>query len=473
MKKDKSYLFKEAPVNVAIMAMVIPSVVAGALNMLNVITDTFFLGTFADPANAVSAQAATSSTLPIILLMQAFSFMLAIGTAITVSVFLGENKREKIQQYMSNSFVFGWILYVAFLAIFIPLSKIMLPILTGASSGIVYDNASTYAMIMIIGFPTVIFTQLSSQTIRAEGQAALIMKLSVIQILINCVINFILIADVSPISFYGTNYEAAGAALATIISQAFMAIVLMSVLFNKEKSNFYIDLKKTKFEKEWIGIFKNGAPQFLVNVFFVIGTSIIALMAVKLAPTPGSPLLTNASGITVKLVMMVFLLVNGAIQGIQGFFAFQYGANDLKRLVEGMKYVQKLAIKSGIGLALTFLIGGGVIANIFSPSDQEVARLVAISLRALAITCLFFPSAHVYFGLFAALGRPDLAMKCSVLRDFILLSGCAIVVPTLFGQIGLMITFPFSLLLGSLIILGVGKKNIDNIREKYKTEMAT
>lgn len=479
MNTDKEYLFKEAPVKEGLLAMILPSLVAGALNMVNVITDTFFLGNFAEPSQAVAAQAATSSSMPVVLLMNAFSFMLAIGTAITVSHFLGQGKNEKIQQYMANTFVFGWILYVAFVIVMVPVSQLMLPILTGTTEGLVYTNANSYLLIMILGFPTLIFTQISSQTIRAEGQAKLIMQMSIIQLLINCVGNYLLIADVTPFSFYGTGYEAAGSAIATILSQAFMTIVLMRVLFNKEKSNFYIDLKKVKFEKEWLKVFKNGAPQFLVNIFFAIGTTVIAVMAVKLAPEPGSPLMTNASGITVKLVMMVFLLTNGAIQGIQGFFAYQYGAKDFKRLIDGMNYVQNLAIKASAVLFAIFMIGGGVIAHIFSPADQEVAAFVAISLRALAITCIFFPMGHVYFGLFASLGRPDLAMKLAFLRDFVLLSGCAILIPTLLynisglyiGEIGLMITFPFSLLLGSLVIILVGRKNINNIKAEYKSEL--
>lgn len=480
MNTDKEYLFKEAPVKEGLLAMIIPSLVAGALNMINVITDTFFLGNFAQPDQAVAAQAATSSSMPVILLMNAFSFMLAIGTAITVSHFLGQGKREKIQQYMANTFVFGWILYIAFVVVMVPISQMMLPILTGASKGdLVYTNADSYLLIMILGFPTLIFTQISSQTIRAEGQAKLIMRMSVIQLLINCVGNYLLIADVTPFSFYGTGYEAAGSAIATILSQAFMTIVLMRVLFNEEKSNFYIKLSNFKFEKEWFKIFKNGAPQFLVNVFFAVGTTVIAVMAVKLAPEPGSPIMTNASGITVKLVMMVFLLTNGAIQGIQGFFAYQYGAKDFKRLIDGMNYVQSLAVKSSIGLFIVFFLGAGVIAHIFSPADQVVADFVTVSLRALAFTCLLFPVGHVYFGLFASLGRPDLAMKLAFLRDFVLLSGCAIVVPSILyaigglhlGEIGLMITFPFSLLVGSVVIILVGRKNINNMKSEYNVEL--
>ncbi len=481
MEKNKEYLFKEAPVNKALIAMIVPSLVAGALNMINVITDTFFLGTFAAPNSAVDAQAATSSSMPVILLMNAFSFMLAIGTAVSVSQYLGRGDKEKVQQYMANTFVFGWILYVGFLIVMLPLSQALVPFLTGTTEGVVFDNANTYLLIMIIGFPTLIFTQISSQTIRAEGQAKLIMKLSVIQVLINCVGNFFLIAEVSPISFYGTNFEAAGSAIATIASQAFMTIVLMSVLFNKEKSNFYIKLKNVKFTKDWLIVFKNGTPQFLANIFFALGTGIIAYMAVRLAfVEPGQEaIMTNASGITVKLVMMVFLLTNGAVQGIQGFFAYQYGANDYSRLITGMDYVKKLARNAGIVLFFIFLLGGGVIATIFSPQDELVASLVTTSLRVFAFTCLIFPLAHTYFGLFASLGRPDLAIRSSVLRDLILLSGCAIVIPTVLnavsglsaGQLGLMITFPISLALGSATIILIGNKNINSIKSGYEDKV--
>ncbi|MBL0701518.1 MAG: hypothetical protein JJV90_00195, partial [Spiroplasma sp.] len=449
---DREYLLKEEKVKTAILAMIIPSIVAGGINMLNIIIDTYFLGNFA--ADSLNSQAATATSMSMVLLMNGFCFMLAIGTAVLVSKMLGENKKEKISQYMANSFVAGWVIYIMLLVVFLPLLPTIVEILTGASGdNPFYVNSLVYMKIMIIGFPTLIFTQLSSQTIRAEGQANLIVRLSIVQVIINSIINFVLISDTFPmISFHGGPYEAAGAAIATVLSQGYMTIMLMRVLFNKNKTNFLIELPKLKFEKAWFAVFRNGFPQFLASVFFAIGIMIISISAVNLSHELGrvgdeAAILSNASGITVKLVMMVFLLINGAIQGIQGFFSYQYGARQFDRLIEGLKYVRVLALGTGITLFFVFFFFSTQIAGIFT-SDIVVIELVDLSLKALGITCLLFPTAHMYFGLFAALGKPRLAMLCTIIRDFILLSGCAYLIPKYFGESGLMITMQFSLLVG-------------------------
>ncbi len=460
--QKRTNLLKNEKVPKALTIMVIPSIMASIINQLNIVMDTYFLGNFAKYPTA--SQTATATSMTILLLMTALSVMLAIGTAITTSQLLGRNKKAKVEQYMANSFVYTWILYTVLLIILLPLLPSFVSLLTGGSSGdLVYDNSLIYSQILLVGFPTVILAQLSAQTIRAEGQATLIVKMSIIQIIINAIINYILISDTFPaISFFGTNYEAAGAAIATIISQAFMAFMLMRVLFNREKTNYYINLKNLHFEKKWLQVFKNGLPQFVANTFFAIGTFLISLSIALLSIREGYSIeesvnLQAASGITVRIIMMVFLLVNGGIQGIQGFVAYQYGANNKIRLKESMTIIRKSAFVTGIIFFFIVFLGAERIAQIFT-SNQEVIDYVALSLRFFGLTVLFFPSAHALFGLAAALGKPKIAIIFTVIRDGILFSSCAIVLPLIFSEIGVMITMPTSLLIGSIFIIIFGHK---------------
>ncbi len=464
---NKEYILKEESVKKALKIMVIPSVIAGAINQLNVIIDTYFLGNFA--ANPTDAQTATSTSMTIVMLMNALSIMVAIGTAVSCSQLLGKNKKEKVQNYMANSFMYGWLLYGALLIVLLPLLPWFVGLLTSGQSGdLVFDNSIWYTRILLIGFPTIIFVQLSSQTIRAEGQSALIVKMASIQVVINIVINYVLISDTFPtISFYGTNFEAAGAAIATIISQAVMAIVLMKVLFNKNKSNYYIKLKNFKFNKEWLEVFKNGAPQFVANIFFAIGTFLIAFSITLVAKRQGYDLMQSvqlqaASGINVRIGMMMFLLINGGIQGVQGFVAYQYGSNSKERLKESLELIKRSAFIIGIILFLVFFFGASFIAKIFS-ADEVVIKLVTLANRAFALTILFFPMAHSMFGLFASVGRPKLAVICTVIRDGILLSGFAIILPLLFNEIGVMLIMSSSLLIGSLFIIIAGQNVLKKI----------
>ncbi len=464
---NKEYILKEESVKKALTIMVIPSVIAGAINQLNVIIDTYFLGNFA--ASPTDAQTATSTSMTVVMLMNALSIMVAIGTAVSCSQLLGKNMRDKVQRYMANSFVYGWILYTVLLLILLPTLPWFVGLLTGGSAGdLVYDNSIWYTRILLIGFPTIIFVQLSSQTIRAEGQSALIVKMAAIQVVINIIINFLLISDTIPaISFYGTNFEAAGAAIATIISQFVMAIVLMAVLFNKEKTNYYINLKNFKFCKEWLEVFKNGAPQFVANIFFAIGTFLIAFSITLVAKRLDYDLVQSvqlqaASGINVRIGMMMFLLINGGIQGIQGFVAYQYGSNAKERLRESLLIIKRTAFIVGIVLFLVFFFGASYIAQIFS-TDEVVVKLVTLANRAFAVTTLFFPMAHSMFGLFASVGRPKLAVICTVIRDGILLSGFAILLPLLFDEIGVMLIMSSSLLIGSVFIIFAGQNVLKKI----------
>ena len=94
-EEDKEYLLKKEKVGTALQAMVVPAMIAAAVNQLNVIIDTFFLGNYAAAETSTAAQIATSNAMTIIFLMNALSFMVAIGTAIFVTQKIGMGQKEK------------------------------------------------------------------------------------------------------------------------------------------------------------------------------------------------------------------------------------------------------------------------------------------------------------------------------------------------------------------------------------------
>ncbi len=77
----------------------------------------------------------------------------------------------------------------------------------------------------------------------------------------------------------------------------------------------------------------------------------------------------------------------------------------------------------------------------------------------------FFPLAHHFFGLFAAVGKQKLAVRCTILRDGVLFSGFAVILPLMFGVNGVMLILPTSLLIGSLVILTLGLKTLKELKE--------
>ncbi len=471
--QDREYLLREEAVKKAMITMIIPSILAGVLNQFNIILDTYFLGNFA--YYPVASQTATATVMPLVFIMNAISFMLCIGTAVCVSRLLGKGDRKNVQRYMANAFAAGWIVYFIILISGILFIPSFVSLLTGAESGSpVYDNSYIYSIVFVVGYPTVVFQMLASQTLRAEGRSQLIVRLSIIQVIINAIVNYVLISDAFPsISFYGSNYEAAGAAIATIISQAVMAVMLYTQLFSEKKSSFYIKFKNTKFDKVWfIDVTKNGLPQFFASSLFAVGTFLTSLSIINLAnridlTMEQSVGLQAASGITVRVVLMMFLLINGIVQGIQGFISYQYGAGNKERLVEGINFVKSLGIKLGIFFSLFFLIFARQIAGVFS-SDPIVLDLVTMSFRVFGVTMAFFPLAHHFFGLFASVGKQDLAVKCTFLRDGLLFSGLAVALPLLFDVNGVMLILPVSLLIGSLIILTLGLKIVNELNKNLK-----
>ena len=211
-----------APLGRLIFSLAIPAVIAQLINVVYNLVDRIYIGHIPD----VGAQALTGLglSLPVILLIQAFSALAGMGGAPQASIQLGKGDRNAAEKILGNS-VTMLIVFTVILTAGLYLFKTPLLYLFGASdSTIVF--AEDYLNIYLVGTVFVMAYQGLNMYISCQGFA----KTAMFSVLIGAVLNI----GLDPLFIFGLHMGIKGAALATILSQAVSAVWVVTFLLGKK-----------------------------------------------------------------------------------------------------------------------------------------------------------------------------------------------------------------------------------------------
>ena len=211
-----------------LMRFSIPAVIGMMVQALYNVVDRVYIGR----AVGSIGIAATTVSMPMMMLGFAFGVMIGIGATALVSIKLGEQREDQAEEIVGNSVVlllFLSILFVVLGLLFLsPALKIF-----GATDTIL-PYASSYMRIIILGW---LFQKIGfglNNFIRGEGNP----KIAMLTMIIGAVLNMVL----DPIFIFGLNWGLEGAAIATVISQAVSTLWVLYYFFGK-KSTLKIRVK--------------------------------------------------------------------------------------------------------------------------------------------------------------------------------------------------------------------------------------
>ncbi len=230
-------------------------------------------------------------------------------------------------------------------------------------------------------------------------------------VLIACCINILL-----DLLFVGVfRMATAGAALATIISQA--SSFLFSILYMKytkkhklpfclSKQNFYE--KGTIIRILSIG-FPISAQDFQVNVSFLIITSIVNRLGV----------VASASvGISEKLFIFLALVPMSFMSALSAFVAQNVGANNITRATKAFFIASKISFFCGFLVFLMTFFCGDLLALLFT-KDPEVIAATALYLKGCSFEYLMTAFIFCFLGYFNGRGRTKFALIQGIITAFL------------------------------------------------------
>ncbi|KAH0981546.1 hypothetical protein GBA52_008723 [Prunus armeniaca] len=286
---------------------------------------------------------------------------------------MSTNKKEKIKKQKrhiasaSTALIFGTILGLL-QAIFIIFStKVLLGVMGVKSDSPMLAPAQKYLKIRSIGAPAVLLTLAMQGIFRGFKDT----KTPLYVIVVGYGVNIAL----DPLLIFVCGLGIRGAALAHVLSQYLMALVLFIILTKK------IDLLPPSIKDLQFGRFLRNGTLLLARVVAVtFCVTLAASLAAREGPTPMAAFQT-----CLQVWLTSSLLADGLAVAGQAILACAFAEKDYKKAIATATRVLQMSFILGVGL--TFVVGIGLYfgAGIFS-RDVNVLHLIRIGLPFVAAT---------------------------------------------------------------------------------------
>ena len=187
-------------------------------------------------------------------------------------------------------------------------------------------------------------------------------------------------------------------------------------------------------------------PQFMMNM----AACLVVLLINHGLVRHGGDLAVGAYGIVNRLVFVMVMIVIGFNQAMQPIAGYNYGANQMPRVMQAFKLTVIAATMVTTTAFLVFMIGADYVVRAFT-TDSRLAQLSADGLR---IVVLVFPIVGlqmVVSNYFQSIGKPGKSIILSMSRQVLVLIPSLLILPQFMGVAGVWWSMPLSDFLSTML----------------------
>ena len=429
----------------------VPAIIGMLVNALYNVVDRIFIGNI--PEVGSLAITGVGVTLPITTIILGFCMLVGVGATTTISIKLGQGKRDEAEKVIGNSITLSIIIAIILTIVGIVFGNFILTKFGASESTLQYAKSYIYIILLGTVFNMVAFTL--NNTIRGDGNP----KLAAIIMIIGCLTNIVL--DALFIFIFSMGIQ--GAAIATIISQLITALIGLKY-YVSGKSNLRLKKSNLKLNKDiLLKILAIGASPFAMQM----AASLVQVIANNVLRTFGTDIAIGAMATISSVSLMCLMPIFGINQGAQPIIGFNYGANQEKRAQEAYKLS---LIVATIILVIAFVIVQSFPEAIIGIFNKD-PKFMDISVRGLRVYLLMLPIVGISItgtNYIQSIGEAKTAMILSLLRQVILLIPFIVILPRVFnlGLNGVWIAQPLSDLIASSLTGVILLKHMRKKEEK-------
>ena len=434
------------PLGKLIISMALPSVAAQLVNVIYNMVDRIYIGHI--PGAGAQALTGLGISLPVILLIQAFSSLAGMGGAPQASIQLGRGDRDRAEKILGNSVAMLAAFAVVLTAGFY-LFKTPLLYLFGASDAtIIY--AQDYLNIYLAGTVFVMAYQGLNMYISCQGHA----RTAMVSVLIGAVLNI----GLDPLFIFGLGMGIQGAALATIISQGVSAVWVVSFLLSK-RTGLHIRRKNIRPDGKIIG----AIAALGISPFVMQSTeSLINIVLNSSLRNYGGDLYVGALTIMQSVLQLIVIPVQGFSQGVQPIISYNFGAGKIARVKKTFQTSLSAIWAFGFVFTGIVMVFPGLFSGLFT-SDAQLLRLTEAKMPLFLAGLLIFGIQMTCQSTFMGLGRAKISLFIALWRKVILLIPLALILPRFMGVDGVYWAEPLAdgisaVTAGILFVLTVWRK---------------
>lgn len=401
----KTDLFERMPIPKAVMNLAVPTVISSLVMVIYNLADTYFVGMINDPVQ----NAAVTLAAPVLLAFNAVNNLFGVGSSSMMSRALGQKDYDTV--YKSSAFGFYCALFCGILfSLFYTVFHVPLLGMLGANAETAGATGEYLKWTVTCGAAPAILNVVMAYMVRAEG-ASLHASIGTMS---GCLLNIIL--DPFFIMPWGLNMGAAGAGLATFISNCAACAYFFVLLFVKKGRTYVcIDPKQFGLRKGIIlGVCAVGIPASIQNLLNVTGMTVLN----NFTSAFGSDAVA-AMGISQKINMIPLQIAMGVSQGIMPLVSYNYASGNRRRMKDTIMFTVKLSLSFLTLITLGYYVGAGRLIELFMKNEAIIAYGSRF-LRGLCLTLPFLCMDFIAVGVFQACGMGRKSLVFAILRKIVL-----------------------------------------------------
>ncbi len=416
--------------------LAVPAITAQLVNMLYNIVDRIYIGHI--PEIGSNALTGVGICFPIIILIMAFSSLVAMGGAPQAAIAMGQQNNEKAERILGNCFTSLLIVAAAITAVFLIFGEPILWAFGASENTIGYAN--DYLQIYIIG---TVFVQIAlgmNMFITTQGFA----KTSMLTVVIGAALNIIL----DPVFIFMFNMGVQGAALATIISQGVSAAWVLRFLTGK-RTTLHIKKHCMRISPQiMLPVLALGVSPFIMQsteslLSVVLNTSLLKY---------GGDIAVGAYTVLGSVIQIVNLPMQGLFQGAQPITSYNYGAQKFDRVKKSVRLLTITAVTYGTVFWLALMLVPQVFVGMFT-SDAALTETTVWAMRIFLAGVFAFGFQGSFQNSFLALGQAKVSLLMALLRKIVLLIPLIFIMPVFFENklFGVFIAEPIADILAAIV----------------------
>lgn len=416
MQKGITEQLGTARIGKLMLRLALPAIMAQLVNVLYNIVDRAYIGNI--PVVGADAIAGIGITMPILVLVMAFSSLFGMGGAPLASMRLGAQDKKGAQGILNNCFAMLVILAALITAVSQLFAK---PILMAfGASAVTLPYAMDYLRIYCAGTVFVMITLGMNSFINCQGFSGV----GMMTVLIGAVLNIAL----DPLFIFVFDMGVRGAALATVLSQAVSCVWVLRFMTGK-KTQIRLNFSQMKLQRTTVlRVMGLGLSPFVMQ-----STESLVQIVVNTGLAKYSGDLAVASMTIITSIMLVLNMpLQGLGQGAQPLISYNYGAKNMQRVKKTFRLLITATLSISTVLCLLVILFPGVFVSIFT----QDAGLTELTCRVVRIFIAGYFAMGAQFAVqqtFLSVGQAKISIFIALLRKVILLIPLALVLPRLWG----------------------------------------
>ena len=404
--------FTQGSILKKLIAFMIPVLGALILQAAYGAVDLLVVGRF----GSTSGLSAVSTGSQVLNLVTFVVTQFAMGITVLIARYLGEKRPEQIGSVIGGSAVVFTMIAVGLFIVMVGFAHPISVLMQAPKEAV--ELTSVYVRICGGGIFFIVAYNLLSAIFRGLGDS----KSPLLFVFVACIVN--VIGDLVLVA--GLHMDAAGAALATVISQCVSCIWVVAFLFGKKTvlrlkaKNFFVSPKLI------LPCLALGLATFIMQS----SESVISVCFNSSLLKYGGDIAVGAMTILTSVMQFAMLPMQGISQGSQPIISYNYGAGNSERVKKTFKLLL------GVCLTYSFLLWGLIelfpqgFAKMFC-SDAALIDFTANALRIYcAVLCLFGIQMTCQMA-FVSIGSALCSISVAVVRKFVLLLPLIYIMPML------------------------------------------